>query len=204
MVTLSRAALLLPALVAMGCSSPVQTEVRPEASEQRIRKVALVALRSRAAVATEAPHAAALVTARVLRALTEAGAFEVVPPQEVARVLEPDDRAPARPSVGRTLAEAFGVSAVLTGEVRRFTARSGSARGSTRPAAVAFDLLLRTPDGLVVWSGSYEESQRPLTEDLSSLPRAFERRFRFVTAEALADYGARRLVAELSEVDAWR
>ena len=47
-------------------------------------------------------------------------------------------------------------------------------------------------DGRVIWTGTYEETQPPLSDDLGSLPRAWERGFRWVTAEELADYGAAR------------
>ena len=60
------------------------------------------------------------------------------------------------------------------------------------------------PDGRVIWNGTYEETQPPLSEDLGSLPRAWERGFRWVTAEELAEYGLRELVDDLArEVAAW-
>ncbi len=50
-----------------------------------------------------------------------------------------------------------------------------------------------------------DETQRSLSEDLSSLGRAYERRFRWVTAETLANYGSRVLVQRLdADLRRWR
>ena len=79
-----------------------------------------------------------------------------------------------------------------------------AAAGVRRPASVWFELDLRDRNGVVLWSGTYEETQAPLSDDAGSLPRAFERRFRWVTAADLADYGARMLLRELQhEIETW-
>jgi hypothetical protein len=90
---------------------------------------------------------------------------------------------------------AFSPDALLLGRVRRFDER----KGGEQPAAVGFDLELRAPDGALLWSGSYDETQRSLSEDLGSFGRASERGFRWVSADALASYGARELVRQLPQ-----
>jgi hypothetical protein len=129
--------------------------------------------------------------------------FEVIPPAEVARVLSPSGTLVVKPlptEIGPMLSHTFGVDAILYGHILRYSERQGGERGSQRPAAVWFELELRTPEGLVLWKGTYNETQQGLTDDLLSFRRAMQRRFRFVSADALAAYGARKLVRELSEL----
>ena len=57
--------------------------------------------------------------------------------------------------------------------------------------------------GAPLWRGSYDEAQRGLVDEPRSLLRARERGFRFVTAAALARYGARELVRALG-AEPWR
>lgn len=145
-------------------------------------------------VAPERPDAARVVTARVLEALAGVADLDVVPPEEVERTVAAKlDPAVAVPA----LHSRFGVDGVLSGVVKRFVTRVGSEAGVTRPASVWLQLELRDPTGAVVWRGSYDETQRSLTEDLGSFSRARERGFRWVSAEELAAYGARELVASL-------
>jgi hypothetical protein len=182
------------ALALLACASPLADETLPAAEHRTLRKIALVPLRlASPEVAPERPDAAELVTARILEALARTD-LSVVPPEEVLRVL-PEYADPV--AAAEALHRQFGVDAILTGEVRRFVPRIGSEAGATRPASVWFDLELRGPAGEMLWRGRYDETQTGLAGDLASLPRAFERRFRWVTAEDLTAYGARELVAKL-------
>jgi len=94
--------------------------------------------------------------------------------------------------------------AILTGTVRRWVERDGSASGVRHPASVWLTLELRDTRGRRIWTGTYEETQPALSDDVGSLPRAWERGFRWVTAEELADYGVRELVGALArEIESW-
>jgi hypothetical protein len=153
-------------------------------------------------------YATEIVTARVQEALIEIGGFEVVPQAEVAMLVgaEPgaeltDDPMP----IARRLHGAFGVQGILYGTVRRFYGREGGPRGASKPAAVAFVLELRHVDGPLLWKGEYDETQKSLSEDPGSFQRARERGFSWVSAEALAQYGASELVRQMpGSGQAWK
>ena len=191
---------VLLALVLLACSTPIRTETIAHSGTAPLTKLALVpvepAPRFKGAGGVPRELAAQLVTARVLDALNELRTFEVVPPGEVTTALA---AVPGENDIDRNvrLNRTFGVQAVLEGTVSRFNQREGGPRGVSRPAAVSFSLELRGADGLVIWRGSYEERQQSISDDPRSLSRARQRRFQWVTAEALAQYGARELIDEL-------
>jgi hypothetical protein len=208
MVPLTRAPLLgVLALALLACASPV--EVRTMSTPiYPVRRVALVPLDLPSGPdGKPAREGSDIVTARVLESLEALGRFDLIPPQEVRLTLERAGlAAEATPAeTGARLYDEFGVDAVLYGRVDRWVRRSGGERGSERPASCWFSLDLRGADGAPIWRGTYQESQQPLTDDPGSLGRAWGRGFRFVTAEALAAYGAEELVRELGEAaGSWR
>ena len=68
--------------------------------------------------------------------------------------------------IGRRL----GADAVLYGKVFRYREREGSGFSVVRPASVAFALILvRVSDAKVIWRGWFDETQRPLSENVLSL-----------------------------------
>ena len=85
----------------------------------------------------------------------------------------------------------FGVDGALLGLVRTYREREGSKLGA-RPAAVGFELyLIRTSDGMVLWTGDYFEEQKPLTEDVVGF---FEKGGGFVTVDELAAFGVKKVL----------
>ena len=96
-----------------------------------------------------------------------------------------------------------GFSCVLLGRVERYEERIGSDWSVNRPASVAFKvLLMETATGHVVWKGSFDEAQQPLSENLLTLKRFVKRKARWVTAGALAENGFKSLVASMVRVGA--
>ena len=209
MVPLRRVPRLLAAALVvgptLGCHTPIQVELTPEGAGRRVEKLAVLPFEAVGAQLAKGPSGAAeLVTGRVLEELALQARFELIPPVESARLLELRGGVdPTRAEVCRALHAGFGVDAVLFGTLHRFREREGSAEGAQRPAAVRFELELSGPGGEPLWRGSYDEVQRGLVDEPRSLSRARERGFRFVTAAALARYGARELVRALGKAP-WR
>jgi hypothetical protein len=195
-MTLARLWLSSLAALALGCVTPVYVEMsenEPEAPA--IRKLVVLPFTSGSVPgATVQGDGDAVVTTRVLQALTQETHFDVVPPEEAARV-----GAPGRVPSFAELKKQFGVDAILTGVVHRYTERVGGPGGAMKPAAVWFTIEIHTTDGKRIWTGSYDETQRGLSEDLGSFKRAWDRGFRWVTAADLAGYGARQLSLMLAE-----
>ncbi len=62
--------------------------------------------------------------------------------------------------------------------------------GVERPASVGFDVhLFRIRDGKMVWVGKFEETQRPLSENLLKIGSFFRRKASWLTAEELSRVG---------------
>jgi hypothetical protein len=177
-VFVTRLAAALAALLAIACAAPIRTELPPEDAPKPVQKVAVMPLRADPLFGSAPAEAPVYATGRVIAALES---------DTQLRVVDPSD-----------------ADAILTGFVRRWVERDGSASGVRHPASVWLVLELRDRDGRLTWKGTYEETQAPLSDDLGSLPRAWERGFRWVTASELAEYGARELVRELArEAKTW-
>jgi len=96
-----------------------------------------------------------------------------------------------------------GYSCVLLGRVERYEERIGSDWSVNRPASVAFKLLLiETATGRVLWKGSFDEAQQPLSENLLTLRRFVSRKARWVTAADLAETGFKELVDSMVRMGA--
>jgi hypothetical protein len=102
----------------------------------------------------------------------------------------------------RSLASAFarerGVEYVMIGILENYIAREGSAAGIERPASVSFSLkLLHVPTGSVVFEGSFDETQQPLSENVLNALVFFKRGARWLTAGELAREGIMDILDEM-------
>jgi hypothetical protein len=80
-----------------------------------------------------------------------------------------------------------GADAVLVGHIFRFKERKGNRASVETPASVAFDLhLIDVNSGKIVWTGNFDQTQRPLSENLLELGSFIKRGASWVTAEELA------------------
>lgn len=185
------------ALVALlfACAAPISVQLPELEQAPSVHKIVLLPFTTDPLRGTLVQgDADAVVTTRVLQALTQETNLEVVPPGEAAHV-----GAAGKTPSGAELKKQFGVDAVLTGQVHRYVERVGGPGGAMKPASVSFTIELRTPDGALLWTGTYDETQQALSENLGSIKRAWSRSFRWVTAADLAGYGARQLSLALSE-----
>jgi hypothetical protein len=99
--------------------------------------------------------------------------------------------------LGNELNAAF----VLLGYLFRFEERIGSSIGVEKPASVGFDLhLVRVREKKVVWTGRFDETQRPLTEDLRKIGSFFKRGAVWLTAEELASSGLSETLKKMPPV----
>ncbi len=89
----------------------------------------------------------------------------------------------------------LGADYLFTGFLFRFEERIGSSLGVDRPASVGFDLhLYRLKDGLEVWRGKFNETQRPLSENLFKIGSFIRRKAHWLTAEELSSVGMDELL----------
>jgi hypothetical protein len=88
--------------------------------------------------------------------------------------------------------------------VTRYRQRQGSAYGVTLPASVAFDMqLVSAASGTVLWSGSFDETQEPLSSNLLNWWQFWEAGPRWMTVEELSHLGVERLLDDLDDTLQW-
>ena len=117
--------------------------------------------------------------------------------QAIQAIPEPElTQARLDPNFPIVLAERLKAEAALIPTVSCFRERLGNALASGRPAAVAFELdLVIVADRRVVWSGSYEEEQKALFENLLQARTFFRRGAKWVTVDVLATDGMAKTMA---------
>jgi hypothetical protein len=119
--------------------------------------------------------------------------FKILPPEKVEEALSQSERSqfeikPMRASIqlGRTLNMDF----IFIGFVFRFEERIGSHIGAEKPASVGYDVhLIRLRDEKIVWTGKFDETQRPLSENVLKIGSFFRRKASWLTAEELSSVG---------------
>ena len=127
--------------------------------------------------------------------------FNVIPPEKVEEALKAVgerefEKRPMAASI--QLARGLGADFIMVGFLFRFEERIGSSLGVERPASVGFDLhLFRLRDEKMVWEGRFNETQRPLSENLLKIVSFFRRKASWVTAEELASGGMDELLKKL-------
>jgi len=210
-----RGAILASAVLAFaaGCAETIRSRPAPALTEREapLRRIAVAPFEVRlsrhpgssSSEGAVAPVAAAVVARQVADALLEAG-FEVVPPEDVGRALleggVPFSRGRPGPALA-VLERTFGVDAVLLGEIWRFRERVGSGAGATRPASVGFEIrLLEAATGKLLYEAVFDETQRPVSENVLNAARYPGGGTRWLTAAELSAWGARELARELAGV----
>jgi hypothetical protein len=130
--------------------------------------------------------------------------FQVLPLEKMEAALSSLDKKkleekPLSSSI--QLGKELRVDYVMIGILFRFEERIGSSLGVERPASVAFDLhLVRLRDGVKVWDGKMDETQRPLSENLFQVGSFVRRKAKWLTAEELAEVGMEEMLKKLPGV----
>lgn len=98
------------------------------------------------------------------------------------------------------LGELVYADAVMTSRVLRYRERIGEEWGAKSPASVAFVLeLWDVKRGDLIWSGRFDETQKPLSENLFALGEVTQRGFKWLKAEELALQGVKKAVGQLHQ-----
>ncbi len=119
------------------------------------------------------------------------GTFQIIAPKKVEEILL---HSPSSIQVGKKLEADF----LFIGYVFRFEERIGSSLGVERPASVTFDLhLFRLRDERMVWMGKFDETQKPLSENLFKIWSFIRRKGSWLTAAELASVGMDEMLGKL-------
>ena len=90
---------------------------------------------------------------------------------------------------------------VVVGRMQRYRERVGNEWGAKSPASVAFAVdLIDVRRGDVVWSARFDETQKPLSENIFALGSVGQRGVRWLTAEQLTQEGVRKAVGDLYRI----
>lgn len=90
----------------------------------------------------------------------------------------------------RDIGQATGCGAVLETSLSNYRERVGSEMSVESPAAAAFSMeLVGVESGVVLWTTSYDESQKALFDDIFSFGKARKRGFKWLSVQALSRDG---------------
>ena len=143
-------------------------------------------------------EAGAVLTQLLYSAMTGLPGWHMVSEREVREVealvpLQGEIRARAK-----KLGETVYADVVLFGTIQRFREREGAEFGVKSPASVAFTLhLLDVKKGDIVWSAHFEETQRPLSDNIFAIGAFAQRGAKWLKAEELAHEGIKKAVNQL-------
>ncbi len=137
-----------------------------------------------------APEGPEVITSLFRRALSRDG-YTLIAPEMVDESLPALVNLEGNPEVlAKTLASPVKADTVLMGWIFRYQERIGSDWGARQPASVAFVVFLFDgQDGNMVWRAKFDETQRPLSENILGLPAFLRRGGRWVDAKRLASDG---------------
>jgi len=101
----------------------------------------------------------------------------------------------------RKIGEMVYADAVIVGRMQRYRERVGDEWGAKSPASVAFVLdLIDVRRGDVIWSARFDETQKPLSENIFALGQIGQRGIRWLSADQLTQEGVRKAVGELHQI----
>lgn len=119
--------------------------------------------------------------------------FKVLPMEKMEETLSHWDKGQFKEKLVPSsiqLGKELNVDFIIVGFLFRFEERIGSPIGAEKPASVGFDIhLFRLRDGIEVWKERFDETQRPLSENLFKIGSFFRRKASWLTAEELASVG---------------
>jgi hypothetical protein len=134
------------------------------------------------------------------QALEEKYGDLVIPQALVAKTyaeIPIDDLRDTPLSVSLKVAKRLGISFMAVGSVWRYRDRVGGARAASSPASVAFALhLIEVGSGNILWSKSFVQTQRSLSENILNAKAFFDQGAKWLTADELASYGVKEILKD--------
>jgi hypothetical protein len=113
---------------------------------------------------------------------------------EVYERIPKDETVDTPRTLARRLGEALGTNLIVTGTVLRFRDRVPAAAEGDSGASVAFNVyLIDVASGRMLWKAKFDETQRPLSEDISGARAFFKRGAKWLSAKELARYGVKEI-----------
>jgi hypothetical protein len=145
-----------------------------------------------------APGAERVVTAEIYDVLSSSPEWRFVPDLTVSQALNKADVSGDLPLRAGWLGKQVGADSVLFGTVSRYVERVGAEYGVKQPAAVAIKLkLLSVKSGAILWTGSFDQEQQPLSSNLLNWWQFWSGGPKWFTAQEFAHIAVERLLDNL-------
>lgn len=101
----------------------------------------------------------------------------------------------------RRIGEMVYADAVITSRVQRYRERVGEEWGAKSPASVAFVLdLVDVRRGDVIWSATFDETQKSLSENIFAFGDISQRGVRWLSADQLTQEGVKKAIGQLHQI----
>ncbi len=98
----------------------------------------------------------------------------------------------------KIIGDATRCGAVLETSLTRYRHRVGTSMSAETPASAAFSMeLINAQNGVVLWTSSFDETQKALFEDIFSFEKAQKRGFKWLTVEELSGGGLKSRLREI-------
>jgi len=108
-----------------------------------------------------------------------------------------DDLRDTALALSQKVGKLLGADFMAVGTVWKYRERVGGSRAVSSPASVAFALhLVDVSSGNIVWSKSFAQTQRSLTENILDAKAFFDQGAKWLTADELASYGVKEILKE--------
>ena len=94
------------------------------------------------------------------------------------------------PEILKKVGYELDAEGMIVGYVYRYRERVGFPYSVEKPASVAFEIhLVRTEDGVIVWKGIFDKTQKSLMENMFQIVSFFKGRGQWITVNELATEG---------------
>ena len=136
--------------------------------------------------------------------LSPSEGYTVIPPQEVRGVyrrISTDFPGETPLEVLKKVGEEIGADGIIAGYLFCYRERKGFDYSAERPASVTFCVhLVRTRDGVSVWKGIFDKTQRSLMENILDVIPFIRGGWKWMTAEELSREGMREILKGFPDV----
>jgi TolB-like protein len=189
-----------------GCSfgsGNLQSKRSLDLESRRIRRIAVLPPETSGAAEqaqSQQNNPPEMLAKQLYSAMASLPNWQIVAESEVKQVeqMKPSTTDAARL---RQIGEMVFADAVVVGRVQRFRERVGDDWGVKSPASVAFVLdLIDVRRGDVIWSAQFDETQKPLSENIFGLGDISQRGVRWLSAEQLMMDGVKKAVGQLHQI----
>jgi hypothetical protein len=108
-----------------------------------------------------------------------------------------DDRRDTPLALSQKMGKLLDANLMAVGTVWRYRERVGGAGAVSSPASVAFALhLVDVDSGKILWSKSFVQTQRSLSENILNAKAFFDQGAKWLTADELASFGVKEILKE--------